>query len=149
MEGSFVLLRFPDQADPDTVYVTMATGGVFREKPDEVDRSALIFNRLQERALGPSTSAGLIADRLNPAPYSPFARRQHGKGATTFMNLHQVVWRKSSRSGPWTDNCVEVAFIDGAVAVRDSKNPAGAVLVFTPTEWDAFVNGAKDGEFDL
>ena len=65
------------------------------------------------------------------------------------MNLHQAVWRKSTRSGPWTDNCVEVAFIDGTVAVRDSKDPTGPVLVFTPGEWDAFVDGAKEGEFDL
>jgi hypothetical protein len=65
------------------------------------------------------------------------------------VNLDDAVWRKSSRSGPWTDNCVEVAFVDGAVAVRDSKNPSGGVLVFTATEWDAFVNGAKDGEFDI
>jgi hypothetical protein len=42
-----------------------------------------------------------------------------------------------------------VAFVDGAIAVRDSKDPSGAVLVFTPGEWDAFVDGAKDGEFDL
>ena len=47
------------------------------------------------------------------------------------------------------DNCVEVAFISGAIAVRDSKNPTGPALVFTPGEWDAFVGGAKDGEFDL
>jgi hypothetical protein len=60
-----------------------------------------------------------------------------------------AIWRKSSLSGPWTDNCVEVAFVDGAIGVRDSKNPTGPVLVFTPSEWDAFVDGAKDGEFDL
>jgi hypothetical protein len=44
---------------------------------------------------------------------------------------------------------VEVAFVGGAIAVRDSKNPAGPALVFTSEEWDAFVAGAKDGEFDL
>lgn len=65
------------------------------------------------------------------------------------IDLGKAVWRKSTRSGPWTDNCVEVAFIDGAVAVRDSKDPSGPVLVFTPDEWDAFVYGAKDGEFDV
>jgi hypothetical protein len=63
--------------------------------------------------------------------------------------LSGAVWRKSSKSGPWTDNCVEVAFVDGAIAVRDSKDPQGAVQVFTPNEWDAFVDGAKDGEFDV
>jgi hypothetical protein len=69
------------------------------------------------------------------------------KGLT--VDLTNVVWRKSSRSGPWTDNCVEVAFVNGAIVVRDSKDPAGPVLVFTANEWDAFVDGAKDGEFDV
>lgn len=57
-------------------------------------------------------------------------------------------WRKSSRSGGG-DNCVEVAFAaDGTVGVRDSKNPTGPVLEFTPTEWDAFAGGVRDGEFN-
>jgi uncharacterized protein DUF397 len=65
------------------------------------------------------------------------------------IDTTRAEWRKSSRSGPWTDNCVEVAFVDGLIAVRDSKNSSGPVLVFTPSEWDAFVDGAKDGEFDV
>jgi hypothetical protein len=65
------------------------------------------------------------------------------------VDLNRAVWRKSRRSGPYSDNCVEVAFVDGAIAVRDSKNPTGPTLIFTPGEWDAFVEGAKDGEFDL
>jgi hypothetical protein len=65
------------------------------------------------------------------------------------VDLGQAVWRKSKASGPYSDNCVEVAFIDDAIAVRDSKHPQGAVLLFTQGEWDAFVEGAKDGEFDL
>ena len=31
--------------------------------------------------------------------------------------------------------------------VRDSKNPDGAVLAFTPAQWEAFIAGIKDGEF--
>ncbi|GAA2512200.1 DUF397 domain-containing protein [Pilimelia columellifera] len=65
------------------------------------------------------------------------------------VNLSNARWFKSTRSGPNCDNCVEVAFVDGAIAVRDSKNTAGPALLFTPDEWDAFVGGAKDGEFDL
>ncbi|GAB1640934.1 hypothetical protein KRMM14A1259_13570 [Krasilnikovia sp. MM14-A1259] len=35
------------------------------------------------------------------------------------------------------------------VAVRDTKdNGNGPVLLFTPAEWDAFIGGAKNGEFD-
>jgi hypothetical protein len=65
------------------------------------------------------------------------------------VDLSRAVWRKSSASGPNCDNCVEVAFVGEAIAVRDSKNPSGPALVFTQAEWDAFVGGAKDGEFDL
>ncbi len=65
------------------------------------------------------------------------------------VDLSQARWNKSTRSGPNCDNCVEVAFVGGAVALRDSKNPTGPALIFTPGEWDAFVEGAKDGEFDL
>ena len=65
------------------------------------------------------------------------------------VDLSRAVWRKSTASGPNCDNCVEVAFVDEAIVVRDSKNQAGPVLIFTADEWDAFVGGAKDGEFDL
>jgi len=65
------------------------------------------------------------------------------------VDLTNAAWRKSTRSGPWTDNCVEVAFVDEAIAVRDSKNPTGPALVFTKSEWDAFVGGVKDNEFNV
>jgi hypothetical protein len=61
LEGSFVLLSFPDEADPDTVYVTMATGGVFQEKPDDLARFSMIFDSLQRIALPPDESAAFIA----------------------------------------------------------------------------------------
>ena len=60
-----------------------------------------------------------------------------------------LVWRKSTRSGAQGGNCVEVAEMpDGSVAVRDSKNPEGGRLIFSLAEWDAFIGGVKDGEFD-
>lgn len=65
------------------------------------------------------------------------------------VDLSTAVWRKSTRSSAGCDNCVEVAFVGGAIAVRDSQNPQKGTLIFTPEEWDAFVAGAKDGEFDL
>ena len=64
-------------------------------------------------------------------------------------DLSRAVWRKSTRSGDNGGACVEVATLPDAVAVRDSKNPTAATLIFTPAEWRAFVEGAKDGEFDI
>ena len=65
------------------------------------------------------------------------------------VNLEGAQWRGSAGSEAGSDNRVEVAFVDGGIAVRDSRQPDGPVLLFTPAEWDAFVEGAKDGEFDL
>ncbi|MBC7303312.1 MAG: DUF397 domain-containing protein [Nocardia sp.] len=47
------------------------------------------------------------------------------------------------------EGSVEVAMLaEGHVALRDSKNPDGPVLIFTPSEWTAFTAGVHDGEFD-
>jgi hypothetical protein len=62
-------------------------------------------------------------------------------------DLGDVTWRKSTRSGA-NGNCVEVAEFNNAVALRDSKDPTGPALLFTSEEWAAFIEGAKDGEFD-
>jgi flagellar biosynthesis regulator FlaF len=65
-------------------------------------------------------------------------------------HLNAAVWKKSSRSnGNGGNNCVEVAILDAAVAVRDSKNQSGPALVFNAAQWTAFVNSAKEGEFDI
>lgn len=59
-------------------------------------------------------------------------------------------FKKSSCSTWYPHNqCVEVACRDNTVVVRDSKNPTGTQLHFTKEEWDAFVQGAKKGEFDI
>jgi hypothetical protein len=52
-------------------------------------------------------------------------------------------WRKSSYSGQ--GNCVEVAPLRDGVAVRDSKDPDGAVLRFGSDDWRVFVGGIKAG----
>ncbi|MEU8056036.1 MULTISPECIES: DUF397 domain-containing protein [Microbispora] len=65
------------------------------------------------------------------------------------MDLSAAVWRKSSRSSGNGGQCVEVAAnLPGVIAVRDSKNPNGPKLLFTSEEWEAFISGVKDGEFD-
>jgi hypothetical protein len=57
-------------------------------------------------------------------------------------------WVKSSLSFS-NSNCVEVANLPGGqVGVRHSKHTEGLVLRFTPDEWQAFLGGARNGEFD-
>ncbi|NEW42542.1 DUF397 domain-containing protein [Nocardia cyriacigeorgica] len=64
------------------------------------------------------------------------------------VDLTGARWFKSSRSAGGND-CVEVAHLDvGWVGVRDSKNPAGPALVFTPSEWDTFLTRTRAGRFD-
>lgn len=56
------------------------------------------------------------------------------------MDLTRAEWRKSSRSGDNGGACVEVARnLPHIVAVRDSKNPHGAVLIISRDEWASFI----------
>lgn len=59
-----------------------------------------------------------------------------------------LTWLKSRHSNP-SGNCVEVACLpNGEIAVRNSRQPAGPALVYTRAEIAAFLQGAKEGEFD-
>ena len=59
-----------------------------------------------------------------------------------------VRWLKSRHSNA-EGNCVEVAALaEGGVAMRNSRDPHGPALIYTPAEVAAFLAGARDGEFD-
>jgi hypothetical protein len=79
------------------------------------------------------------------------ARRSgtNGGSCVEVAALAGAAWRKAQRSGDNGGSCVEVAALTGGTAVRDSKNPRGAALAFTPREWNAFLTGVKTGSFDL
>ncbi|GAA1457696.1 hypothetical protein GCM10009603_08640 [Nocardiopsis exhalans] len=83
------------------------------------------------------------------------------KAQESLMDQSRAQWRKARRSGNNGGACVEVAALPGrdvtvenktvedeVFVVRDSKNPDQPALVYTRAEWDAFVEGVKNGEFD-
>lgn len=55
------------------------------------------------------------------------------------------IWRKSSHSGNWDGNCVEIAPGAAGVVVRDSKRPEGPELAFGSRQWRGFVRRGADG----
>jgi uncharacterized protein DUF397 len=58
----------------------------------------------------------------------------------------QYSWRRATfcQSG----ECAEVSQGDGMILMRNSRDPSGQVLRYTPEEWQALVRGIKAGEFD-
>ena len=63
------------------------------------------------------------------------------------VDLSRAGWRKSVRSSG--NRRVEVGLVDGQIALRDSKDRRGLCMIFTAHEWEAFLGGARDGEFEL
>jgi hypothetical protein len=76
------------------------------------------------------------------------AKRGGSQQAGDEERAMNTIWVKSSLSFS-NGNCVEVARLPGgAVGVRDSRDPGGPVLRFTPGEWGVFAGRARLGEFD-
>ena len=68
MLGSFTLMRFPDPADKDVVYLEAETSALCLEKPEDVSRYSLMIDYLRAQALGPAESRALIAQMAGHAP---------------------------------------------------------------------------------
>ncbi|GAA1897251.1 DUF397 domain-containing protein [Actinomadura bangladeshensis] len=58
-------------------------------------------------------------------------------------------WRKSSRSGGQSGQCVEVAEASGLVGVRDSKNPEGGYIAMERAAFDGLLAKVRAGDLDL
>lgn len=67
------------------------------------------------------------------------------------VDLTNAVWAKSARSNGG-QNCLEVAFVDGVVALRDSRDvgdPNAAILLISEDDYRAYVGGIQDGQANL
>ncbi|MCO8274945.1 DUF397 domain-containing protein [Actinoplanes sp. TRM 88003] len=62
------------------------------------------------------------------------------------IDREALAWRIAERSAG--GNCVEIARAEEFIAVRNSKRPDGAMVLYTQPEFAAFLDGAKKGEFD-
>jgi hypothetical protein len=70
------------------------------------------------------------------------------------LDLADAEWIRAEPEGVTLEDRLEFAFVphtDGVtyVALRHSVEPDGLTMVFTPSEWEAFVKGVEDGEFEL
>ncbi len=70
--------------------------------------------------------------------------RSGGNGACVEVAHVRAQWRKSSHSSA-NGACTEVAHLPEAIAVRDSKDPDGPKLIFTPADWRAFISAVTEG----
>lgn len=61
-------------------------------------------------------------------------------------SVADIPWRTAVKSA--STNCIKVSRRNGVIVIADSKNPRGPVLSYTLDEFDAFLDGAKKGEFD-
>ncbi|MFB7269071.1 MULTISPECIES: DUF397 domain-containing protein [Streptomyces] len=61
------------------------------------------------------------------------------------LDLSNAEWQSSSRG----TGDVQIAFVEGFIAMRNSGRPESPSLIFSPAEWRAFVINAREGEFDL
>lgn len=77
---------------------------------------------------------------LNRAVWRKASRSASNGGACVEV---AAVWRKASRSEDNGGHCVELSRRAGAIAVRDSKDPSGPVLVFAPEAWREFTAALK------
>lgn len=60
------------------------------------------------------------------------------------MELGKLSWRKSSRSNESGDNCVEIASVVEGIALRDSKDPSGPVILLTRAALRTAIQSATD-----
>lgn len=86
---------------------------------------------------GDSAGAGVLIQQGRPDPGFDGKKPQ--------VDLAEAEWLSSSNGV----GDVQIAFVEGYIAMRDGRSPEGPALIFTPAEWRAFVLGARDGEFDL
>ena len=116
-------------------------------------RAAHLLNASPSRGLSavPGAIASLAARTTNREEHGRGREHDHAAaiprrlGQAGELDLSNADWRSSSQGR----GDVQIAFVEGFIAMRNSGSPESPSLIFTPAEWGAFVSGAREGEFDL
>ncbi|MFI9332032.1 DUF397 domain-containing protein [Kitasatospora sp. NPDC052868] len=141
--GGFTLLELPD--GERWAYSESMSRGHAVNDPATIERHTRAYDRLRAVALSAPDSARLITSALrelvNVTPTGPIAVNWHPPRS----------WKTSTYSEGDGGQCIEVATnvaqVEDAVPVRDSKDRSGPELGFSPAGWSAFVSAVQAGEF--
>ena len=133
---------------PSSTPAILATSG-------RTDADVLVADRLERRSLLTRVDLIEVVIVLSEAALP----RRLGSPAVVLKQFEHLAamnnrsiferWRKTSRSQGDVNSYVELVHVPGAVAVRDSKNPTGPVVVFGVAELDGFLADAKSGRFEV
>lgn len=152
LDSNFVILAFNKAMVNDVIYVEGAVGNIYLESAAELER----YKRAQKVRLPWSRGSHPTRMARVLARSATCKDEEVGKEMDVAVN-GRVTLGEAERAGlPWikapasTHNgaCVEVASVAGKIAMRDSKDPDGPILVYTPAEFSTFLNGTRNGEFD-
>lgn len=131
-------------ANGNCVEVQMLTdGGVQVRNSREADGGTLTFTAAEWSAfLGGAKKGEFDLPETRKTQHDPDKPPK-----MTVMDQNSASgWFKSSFSA--ANNCVEVRHSAEGTSVRNSRDPQGPSLTFTPGEWTAFTAGVRGGEFD-
>lgn len=78
-------------------------------------------------------------ERRHASAHGVVAAEEHAMPQREGRECATSTWRRSSHSNTQGNQCVEVAAFGDRIALRDSKNPDGPVLLFSRTEWKEFI----------
>lgn len=153
LDNTFTLLEFDSSIQSPIVYVVNLAGTFYLEREPEIMRYREVLEHLRACALSPANSAKRVQEVKKA--FEELFRALRKDHRTTIRKEVAVSNTESSTDTPWRtavksggENCIQVARRDSVIMIAHSKHPRGPILSYTLQEFDAFLDGAKKGEFD-
>jgi len=142
--GTVIAAELVDVAARRGDIIREAMARIVARGPDDPHVLIEVYNILSSAGFGFALPDATVARMTTPSADDKAHIRHH-------LNLDAAEWIRADAEGVDPADCLEYAFIthtDGVTYTAMRKASGGDVLVFTPGEWDAFVKGARDGEFE-